>query len=93
MFEVLIENSVSEKLNLFPSKQTERFKERLRALKKNPFPNPGSDIQEIKGSKRSAYRLRIGDYRFFYIIDSKAKIVKVTEFLTAEEAHKKYGRI
>ena len=46
-----------------------------------------------KGTKKTAYRLRVGDYRFFYIIDLEKKIVKVTEFLTAEQAHRKYGRM
>jgi len=37
--------------------------------------------------------LRVGDYRFFYIINFEKKEVKITEFLTAEQAHKKYGMI
>ncbi len=93
MFDLLAENAVVEKINSFPSKQSENFKEKLKLLKKNPFPNAKSDIKEIKGSNKSAYRLRIGDYRFFYIIDVKNNVIKITEFLTAEQAHKKYGRI
>jgi len=89
MFKVLVEISVLEKINSFPAKEAGRFKEKLWVLK-NPFPGFDGDKKEIKGSRKSAYRLRVGDYRFFYIIDSENKIVKVTEFLTAEQAHKKF---
>lgn len=92
MFKVLVEISVLEKINSYPKKEAERFKGKLKALE-NPFPVPGTegDKKEIKGSRKSAYRLRVGDYRFFYVIDLENKTVKVTEFLTAEQAHKKYG--
>ena len=64
----------------------------IKELGENPFPD-GHDKKEIKGSSKTAYRLRIGDYRFFYIIDLEQKEIKITEFLTAEQAHKKYGLI
>ena len=89
----LIEIEVLEKINSFPAKEAERFKEKLKLLKQNPFPSFDSDKKEIKGTRRTAYRLRVGDYRFFYAIDIENKVVKVTEFLTAEQAHKKYGRL
>ena len=36
--------------------------------------------------------MRIGDYRAFYVIEDASRTVKVTEVMTAEAAHKKYGR-
>ncbi|MBL7160244.1 MAG: type II toxin-antitoxin system RelE/ParE family toxin [Candidatus Aenigmarchaeota archaeon] len=92
MFRLLVEISVLEKINILLKKEANNIKVRLRALKANPFPD-GKDEKEIKGSRRRAYRLRIGNYRFFYIIDIESKTVKVTEFLTAEQAHKIYGRM
>ncbi len=92
MFQVLVETEVLSKINSFPTKESARFKEKLKSLE-NPFPSPDGDKKEIKGTRRSAYRLRVGDYRFFYVIDIENKVVKVTEFLTAEQAHKKYGRL
>ena len=93
MFKVLVEIEVMEKINDFPPKESLRFKEKLKLLGQNPFPGLDADKKEIKGTSKIAYRLRIGNYRFFYIIDIENKVVKVTEFLTAEQAHKKYGRL
>ncbi len=93
MFKVLVNTEVLQKINSFPEKEAKRFKTHLKALQENPFPGFDPDMKEIKGASKTAYRLRVGDYRFFYIIDPDKKEVKVTEFLTAEQAHKKYGRL
>lgn len=92
MFKLLIEIGISQRIGSLPSKESNNLKEKLRMLKSNPFPD-GRDKKEIKGSRKIAYRLRAGNYRFFYIIELGKKTVKVTEFLTAEQAHKKYGRL
>lgn len=89
MFSVLVEAGIMERIHTLPHQEAASLKKRLRLLKVNPFPD-GGDKKEIKGSQRSAYRLRVGRYRFFYLIDTEKKLVKVTEFLTAEQAHKKY---
>ncbi len=60
----------------------------------DPFPGSGKgEIKEIKGAGDVAYRLRIGSYRVFYRIDEKDQKVYVFDILTAEQAHKKYGRL
>ncbi len=92
MFKVLVEIGVLGKINSFSTKEANRFKEKIKGLAGNPFPF-GDDKKEIKGTNKTVYRLRVGDYRFFYIIDIEDKVVKVTEFLTAEQAHKRYGRL
>ncbi len=66
------------------------------ALKKLKLPYPGTgkgDKKEIRGSKDTSYRLRIGDYRAFYIIEKDHSKVYVFDILTSEQAHKKYGRL
>ena len=50
------------------------------------------DKKEIKGASKIAFRMRIGDYRAFYVIEDASRTVKVTEVMTAEATHKKYGR-
>ena len=92
MFKLLVEIGISERINTYPKKEAHNLKTKLKSLSSNPFPD-GKDKKEIKGTSKTAYRLRVGDYRFFYIIDLEKKIVKVTEFLTAEQAHRKYGRM
>ena len=77
---------------MLPRKEAENIKNHLKLLGTNPFPD-GRDKKEIKGTRKSIYRLRVGNYRFFYIIDLDNRTVKVTEFLTAEQAHKIYGRL
>ena len=59
----------------------------------NPFPDSNGDKKELKGTRIVTYRLRVGDYRIFYQIDDEEKEVYVFDILTAEQAHKKYGRM
>lgn len=92
MFKLLVEVSILEKMNSLSKNESKNLKNRLRSLENDPFPD-GKDKKEIKGSKKSVYRLRSGNYRFFYIINLEDKFIKITEFLTAEQAHRKYGRI
>ena len=92
MFKLLVEVSTMERINSLPKRLSDNIKGKIRGLKNNPFPD-GKDKRRIKGTRNTIYRLRLGDYRLFYIIEIDNKIVKVTEFLTAEQAHKIYGRV
>lgn len=92
MFKVLVETNILGTIESLPGNYPKNMKERLKELGQNPFPD-GYNKKEIKGSSKTAYRLRVGDYRFFYIIDFEKKEIKITEFLTAEQAHKKYGLV
>ena len=93
MWKVLVEDNVLKFLDSLDKSRRENIRKNLRFLKLSPYPGQGlGDKKEIKGSSKSAYRMRIGDYRAFYIIEDN-KTVKVTELMTAETAHKKYGMI
>ena len=82
--------------NLFdgvPPKLKDNLKKEIKGLS-NPFPGNGpGDKKEIKGTSDVAYRLRVGNYRVFYRINSNEHVVYVFDVLTAEQAHKKYGRL
>lgn len=94
MWKVLIEENVLKFLDSLDRRRRENIKANLRFLKESPYSGQGlGDKKEIKGASKSAYRMRIGDYRAFYVIEEKIKTVKVTELMTAESAHRKYGRI
>ena len=94
MWSVFIEENALKFLDSLDKRRAESIKENLRLLKESPYPGHGSgDKKEIKSSSKSAFRMRIGDYRAFYVIEEKQKIVKITEIMTAETAHKKYGRV
>lgn len=94
MWTVLIEESAVKFLDSLNKRRREHIKEDLWLLKESPYPGQGlGDKKEIKGSSKSAFRMRIGNYRAFYVIEENKKIIKITEIMTAESAHKKYGRV
>ena len=75
-----------------PAERKESIKSAIKELT-NPFPDSNGDKKELKGTRIVTYRLRVGDYRIFYQIDEEEKEVYVFDILTAEQAHKKYGRM
>lgn len=93
MWKVLIENNALKFLESLEKRRSENIKEALRSLRESPYHDIHGNKKEIKGTSKSAFRLRIGDYRAFYIIEAEDRTVKVTEIMTAEAAHKKYGRM
>lgn len=89
-FEVLVLPELFIKL---PPDVKENIRSALKELKE-PFPGTGrGSKKEIKGADDVAYRLRVGNYRVFYRIDREEHKVYVFDILTAEQAHKKYGRL
>ena len=93
MWKVLVEENALKFLDSLDKSRRENIRKNLRFLKLSPYPGQGlGDKKEIKGSSKAAYRIRIGDYRAFYIIEDN-KTVKITELMTAEAAHRKYGMI
>lgn len=94
MWKVLIEQNAIKYLESLDRRRIENIKESLRLLKESPYPGQGiGDKKEIKGTSKSIFRIRIGDYRAFYVIEEGSRLVKVTEIMTAEAAHKKYGNV
>lgn len=86
-FEVLIHPKA---LNDIPPSRRDQIKAALKELN-DPF--PGGNKSKIEGYKAEIHRLRIGNYRAMYRINSEKKEVFVYEILTQEQAHKKYGRL
>ncbi len=85
-FKVLIHPKVFEKV---PVDRRDQIKEALRELKD---PLPGGNKKEVKGSHKTVYRLRVGDFRILYEIDFERSEVLVFNIIMAEQAHKKYNR-
>ncbi|MCK5660671.1 MAG: type II toxin-antitoxin system RelE/ParE family toxin [Methanosarcinales archaeon] len=89
-FNILVLPDLFHKL---PAGVNANIKTALKELE-NPFPGSGrGGKKEIKGANDVVYRLRVGNYRIFYRIDKEQHIVYVFDILTAEQAHKKYGRL
>jgi mRNA-degrading endonuclease RelE of RelBE toxin-antitoxin system len=88
-FDVLV---LPELFDQIPAERKEQIKSALKELN-DPFPGSSGNKKEIKGSRKVAYRLRVGNFRIFYNIDIDRKEVYVFDILTAEQAHKKYGKL
>jgi mRNA interferase RelE/StbE len=78
------QNDLIKKLGV----QEEKIVKKLRyfvypQLKTQPF--FGRNIKKLKGFRPETWRYRIGDYRFFYEVDEKKKIV----FMIAAESRQK----
>lgn len=94
MWKVLIGQNALKYLESLDRRRAENIRDSLRLLKESPYPGQGiGDKKEIKGTSKSTFRIRIGDYRAFYVIEESNNLVKVTEIMTAEAAHKKYGQV
>jgi mRNA-degrading endonuclease RelE of RelBE toxin-antitoxin system len=82
-----------ELLRNLPPDREEEIKRSVKDLA-DPYPGQGrGDKNIIRGSADFAYRLRVGSYRIFYRIEKSEMRVYVFDIITAEQAHKKYGRL
>ena len=67
--------------------QSQRINKKLREyiypqLRENPY--YGKNIKKLKAHKPETWRYRVGNYRFFYEIDNKTRII----YMIATEARK-----
>ena len=78
MYTVLVSRTFQRQFNVLNNNLQLRIKSALKELEKDPYePRPGADIKSIKDTKPQKYRIRVGDYRIIYRIEST--IVKVIE--------------
>ncbi len=73
-YSVRTKKSFEKDLQKCPPEVAERILERLTALASNPFP---VGVVKLKGHER-AYRMRVGDYRVIYEVDTKQKVIQVS---------------
>ena len=93
-YEIAVQRKSAEFLNSLDDKSRRIIRTRLTSLKDDPYPGTGADKELIKSPKgrpdEKVYRLHIGrSFTAFYRI--KEKTVYITEIMTIEQAHKKYG--
>ena len=73
-YRVILPKSVQKELDRLPDEMLKRVMARLTELEVNPRP---PDVKKLKG--RSAWRIRVGDYRVIYEIhDRELQILVVT---------------
>ena len=73
MYEVYIERAAERDLKQLSEENFQRIILSIKTLYENPRPH---GCRKITGSK-SAWRIRIGDFRIIYKIDAKEKAVRV----------------
>ena len=81
-YRIIIEKKAEE----FIRKQVKKEQERLlKAIYKLPY---GTDIKKLKGSEW--FRMRVGDYRIIYGIDSGIKVITVENIDNRGDVYKRY---
>lgn len=92
-YKVYLAPEASEFLESLDSKSRRICLNNLRKLKDSPYPGRGIGDKEklpIRGEDR--YRLHIGrTWTAFYEVIEEDKEVLVTEILSIDDAHKRYG--
>lgn len=63
--------SFEKALQKLPVKTVRLIVERTRQLSEDPF---GPNMKKLKGTKQ-LYRLRVGDYRVIYTVDTEGRII------------------
>jgi mRNA-degrading endonuclease RelE of RelBE toxin-antitoxin system len=92
-FELKIDVDALAFIKRLPGKSQTIIDGKIKTLKGNPFPGRRGDKELLdikKGIK--IYRIHISHrYTAFYRISKDKKIVYITDVMTIEQAHKKYG--
>ena len=68
-YSISFKRSVEKDLRHLPQDLISRVMEKIESLKSEPFP---SQSIRVSGAER-LYRLRVGDYRIIYEVDSKTR--------------------
>jgi mRNA interferase RelE/StbE len=79
MRQVLISQMAKRQLEALPSKERRRMVKALLVLGEDPLrPRPGADIKKLEGTNPPKYRLRLGDWRAVYLVESgEVRIIEV----------------
>ncbi|MGO8944488.1 MAG: type II toxin-antitoxin system RelE family toxin [Syntrophobacteraceae bacterium] len=84
-YNTILSNSVRQDVRGIERIQLGRIMAEIRSLSKTPFP-PG--CKKLKGS-RASYRLRVGDYRILYEVDTETRTVIVYRIRHRKDVYQK----
>ena len=84
LFEINWKSSSEHDLKKIDRQYIARILDAIESLMDNPFP---SQSKKLKDSE-SSYRLRIGDYRIIYQVDSKKKEITIYYIRHRKDAYK-----
>ena len=77
MYSLTIRPKVEKRFSLFPKNLQQNVVKRLLQLQATPF-QASLDIKKLTGTQRS-FRLRVGEIRIIYELDTKAKTILVSD--------------
>jgi mRNA interferase RelE/StbE len=84
VFELFIESRAERDLKRLPAEVFARVVEAMQGLRDNPRP-PG--CRKLTGAERD-WRIRVGDYRVVYEIDSQARAVRIMRVRHRREVYR-----
>lgn len=74
MFNLSVKKSVKKDIENIGKNDLQRIVDNIKSLKLNPFPPA---VKKIKKGKESYYRLRQGDFRIGYKVDTTNKLIEI----------------
>ncbi len=85
-YDVLVSRTAIRELNALKEADQERIKDKLRELSKDPHNSLNHlDTKKLSGTKRTYYRLRVGEYRVIYFIEDR--IIKIVRIATRSDVY------
>ena len=94
-YRILITEDIQNFLNSLDDKSQRIIRNNLKKLTSNPYPGSGrGDKEKLNLPDEEIYRLHIGrSWTAFYIILEEKKQIRITDIISIDEAHKKYGNL
>ncbi|MGI9088446.1 MAG: type II toxin-antitoxin system RelE family toxin [Chthoniobacterales bacterium] len=80
---VELQRSAEKELKRVSAQNRARIIEALRRLEAEAFPSGGRKLQN-----RDGFRIRVGNYRILYTVDSDARVVRVTAIGDRKEVYR-----
>jgi mRNA interferase RelE/StbE len=80
---VYLKKSAEKELLSLSSVTHDKIVKHLLVLEENPLPR---GVKKLRGM--DAYRLRVGDYRILYQINSKKKIIEIIAIANRKDAYR-----
>ena len=83
-YQIRIKPSAEKEMRNFPPQLFRRIAAKIRELKENPkpFPNCRKLEKPLEG-----YRIRVGDYRVFYMIEEKTNTVFIFKVMHRKDVY------
>jgi len=86
MYTIILKRSAIADLDALRKYDATRIADaRERHLQRNPTRESKSRIKRLRGVGNPDYRLRVGDYRVFYIVDEHARWVDVPRVMYRDQ--------